>query len=156
MAAQRRARQSHGARAGGRSPDDSAGTGGVEGRGQWRVRADSAVGDREDQGALLFLSLDRRGEYRALDVLVRYDRRGRQGLCRCGGGSSEGLTKGGPGRIVGWFESSVQMASSRAKPPFRRSEGSRAECPVSARKILGPPVRTRAFGMTPEKSEQMA
>ena len=43
------------------------------------------------------------------------------------------------------------MASSRAKPFFRRSEGSRVGSLAVRARSLGPLVKTRPFGMTPRK-----
>ena len=58
----------------------------------WKVEANGVFAQiprhaiEKIKDAVLFLSVDRRGMHRALDVLVRHDGRGCEGVCEGGGG----------------------------------------------------------------------
>src|SRR5690348_5007611 len=99
MEAQRGTCQPDGSRTRGGSKEDSAGAGGLAGRSQRSLHADSPACNREDQGTVLLLSVDRGGVYRALDVLVRHDGGGCTRFCERGGGSGEGLMSGSIGLL---------------------------------------------------------
>jgi threonine aldolase len=63
----------------------------VAGGGEWSLCADSAGRDCQDHGTIFLLSVDRGRVHCALDVFVRYDRRGCAGVCFVCGRVSKGM-----------------------------------------------------------------